>query len=78
MAVMELPPLETWSSSPNWYLHIQIAQDFGNETKLFKYDLQLPYQPIPNSITGFKRTFCNMMRLPIYKSKVHDKSKDIL
>jgi hypothetical protein len=67
MPHMELPTLRPWSSSPHWYLHFHITQHFGNETKLFKYDLQLPYQPIPNSIIGFKKTYCNMMKLPIYK-----------
>jgi hypothetical protein len=52
---------------PNWYLHFHITEDFGNETKLFMHDLQLPYQPIPVSIIGFKRTYYNMMTLPIKK-----------
>ncbi len=67
MPHMELPTLGPGSGSPNWYLHFHITQDFGNEKKNFKYDLQFPYQPFPNSIIGFIRTYCNMMRLPIYK-----------
>jgi hypothetical protein len=78
MPHMELPTLYPWSSSLNWYFHFHITQDFGKESKLLKYDLQLPYQPIPNSIIVFKRTYCNMMRLPIYIYKIHDKRKYIL
>jgi hypothetical protein len=57
---------------------IFFTSNLENATKLFKYGLQFPCQPMPNNINGFKKTYYNILKLSIYKYKMYDKNKGIM